>query len=99
MKIFKIIIFNIIIIFLILLICEYILYKNDNDGTPFFQMGNQYDKLSYNEKYRIFVQNEYYIDDPALFAHDKFRKPIYYKGGNKKPIILFGGSFAWGGID
>ena len=92
----KVIFYNIILIFLVLLLGEYILYKIDNDEYPFIQFVNKVAYPPYNILYREVLKNEYYVYEPLGLSHFKYRKPILYTGNKKKPIILFGCSFAWG---
>ena len=92
----KVILCNIILIFLVLLLGEYILYKIDNDGYPFIQFVNKVAYPPYNFSYKDVLKNEYYVYEPSGISYGQYRRPVLYNGNKKKPIILYGCSFAWG---
>ncbi len=95
-KIFKIIFVNIIILLLILVCFEFVLYKIDNAGDPFFQLVKDLNALKYKEMYDEIINAKYYEQDKKGISYKNFRRPLIYNESGLKPIILFGCSFAWG---
>ena len=93
-QIFKIIIINILLIFLVFLSLDYKLYKKDNNNLPFIHMVSSLNSKEFKDHYKKIINNGYYQlgNDQSSFM---FRRPVKYKNNNKS-IIIFGGSFAWG---
>ena len=95
-KILKIIIFNLIFIVFIFLSFEYYLYKKNNDKLPFISFVNHIAFPYFNIQYKFISLHEYYVEKNKIYSFTEFRRPVLIKNTDKKPIILFGCSFAWG---
>ena len=89
----KIFLINILFIFLIILSFEFYLYKKSNDEYPFIFSVSKLNHTSMKENYEN-LKNDYYElgNDQEVFL---YRRPVGLNY-NYPPIILFGGSFAWG---
>ena len=85
---------NFIVIFIILAYTEYFLYVTSDRKYPLFFIANDINHPSMSEKYED-VDSAPYDSLLNILQDNVFKRPV---GLNytKTPVILFGGSFAWG---
>ncbi len=94
----KIYVFLVNVVFLIIIILgiEFFLYKSnpESENLPFLFLASSLNHPAMSEDYKVLKNNGYYEKGNSQ-EEFLFRKPVglEYK---KPPIIIFGGSYAWG---
>jgi len=92
-RITKIILVNITAVLAICLSAEFYCFKKADDKYPFLVSASKIHSMAIDEAYDLLTAQDYALENSI--DDFKFRRPvgINYK---KKPIIVFGCSFAWG---